>query len=57
MGDGADQLNEAGALAWMEHVTGQCDTVDPCQYCADEEKKEQRDVPSSSVPKYKSGTS
>lgn len=35
MGDEADRTIDEGLDALMLHRTGQCDTSDPCQYCAE----------------------
>ncbi len=42
MGDAADALNESGIEEWALHVSGWCDTKDPCRYCREEEKEERK---------------
>jgi hypothetical protein len=38
MGDAADMATEQGLDALLLHETGECDSKDPCQYCAEEER-------------------
>lgn len=37
MGEAADMATEQGLDALLLHETGECDSIDPCQYCAEEE--------------------
>jgi hypothetical protein len=41
MGDAADMVTEQGMDAWMLHQMGECDTREPCQYCAEEHKEKE----------------
>ena len=60
MGEAADQLTEAEGLAYLEHLHGVCDTVDPCQYCYEEEKNGKKgtrgDVQFKNVPRNESSS-
>jgi hypothetical protein len=42
MGDEADRLIDDGLDAFLLHFTGMCDSIDPCQYCEDEEKSREK---------------
>jgi len=39
MGDIADDLIDSGQDAYWAHLQGDCDTLEECQYCRDEERK------------------
>ena len=43
MGDAADYDFEVGLDAWLLHLNGECDCLDECPYCKEEEKKEKDD--------------
>ena len=38
VGDAADMATEQGLDALLLHQTGECDTREPCQYCAEEDQ-------------------
>lgn len=42
MGDGANMVTEQGLDALLLHQMGECDSDEPCQYCAEEERDAER---------------
>ena len=39
MADAADALTESGIDEWVLHLSGWCDTYEPCSYCHKERKR------------------
>ena len=44
MGDAADALTESGIEEWTLHLSGWCDTKDPCRYCLEEDEKREKEA-------------
>ena len=45
MGDIADDYFDSGMDAWILHQMGECDSLDECQYCREEESKTKKRKP------------
>lgn len=54
MGDMSDQLTEQGMDELALHERGECDTEEPCRYCAEEQEGQVIEIgPGSSPEKIK----